>query len=321
MASFARNLYKTKLCKLFAGGHCPRAECSFAHGEGELRAPERGDWVPHRSDGRGSHNDRRDVIRELREDSRYESRRDYRDRGPDWGRDEDNRGRYDGGRSVGRHDEADHYRQGQRGGRFADNRPPKRKYNSSDQQSPWEDSELPPPRRKVSPGSSEDAKKQRHHSEEGAPIKQTTEKLRAHLKELEERLEQRTLRAAAMEAKAANAQQELESAQEEYTRLDTKAKRVVKAVQRLAQEKEDLHQLETKLRQYVELVHREEFQAPAAVADTVDQKAATAAEEIACGDKPSGEGSPSGRKPEHQQQPQRENRDRVNGNKARIPHQ
>eukprot|EP00976_Prorocentrum_cordatum_P034165 694601-Prorocentrum_minimum.AAC.2 len=98
---------------------------------------------------------------------------------------ESNRGRYDGGRGGGRRDdqynEADQYRQGPRGGRFADDRTPKRKYDS-DKQSPWEDSELPPPRRKVSPGSAEHAKKQRLQSEEAAPNSEATDKLRANLK-------------------------------------------------------------------------------------------------------------------------------------------
>lgn len=32
-----RNLFKTKLCSLFARGSCPRSNCTFAHGDEELR--------------------------------------------------------------------------------------------------------------------------------------------------------------------------------------------------------------------------------------------------------------------------------------------
>ena len=38
----ARDLFKTKLCTLYARGSCDRPNCTFAHGEEELRKPPPG---------------------------------------------------------------------------------------------------------------------------------------------------------------------------------------------------------------------------------------------------------------------------------------
>jgi len=281
----SRVLWKTRLCKLYERGRCPREECRFAHGESELReAPERFVDRRERYDAREERYDPREERYDAREVTRYDDRRDFRDRGFDRGRAEhDHNGRGEVNYQQGSRDDnwnRPSSRDDNRPSFRDDNRPPKRRHHSPNNLK----EENPParPRRRLSQSPDNINAQKQPRTPHSPEINRLTEnnnrainnrtslvlseklkksdKLRAQVRELEARVDLCRSREEDTSTRVENVRWELEEAQKEHERLEAKAKQMVGAVKHVLQRRKDLAALESELRQYVELMHREEFE-------------------------------------------------------------